>query len=131
MTLLPPSTTTPGAARRFVRHALESASADEELIDTAELLTSELVTNVVLHTCCGGMLVIVALGTGVRVEVSDREHGLDGGGPDGAGRGAAPAPGEGTSGRGLPIVAALADTWGVRPIPDDGKIIWFELRPTG
>jgi hypothetical protein len=32
-----------------------------------------------------------------------------------------------TSGRGLRIVAALADRWGVTPNPD-GKTVWFELH---
>jgi hypothetical protein len=35
-------------------------------------------------------------------------------------------------GRGLEIVAALADDWGVYPLPDGpGKTIWFECRVGG
>ncbi|MFJ1865450.1 ATP-binding protein [Streptomyces sp. NPDC088097] len=34
-----------------------------------------------------------------------------------------------TSGRGLALVAALSEAWGVRPHPDGpGKIVWFSLR---
>ncbi|MFJ6866608.1 ATP-binding protein [Streptomyces termitum] len=32
-----------------------------------------------------------------------------------------------TSGRGLAIVGALSDSWGVRPRGADGKVVWFTL----
>ena len=33
-----------------------------------------------------------------------------------------------SSGRGLAIVAAVAETWGYESAPDDGgKLVWFEL----
>ena len=31
------------------------------------------------------------------------------------------------SGRGLHVVDALADEWGVELVPDDGKVVWVEL----
>ncbi|MFE7581891.1 ATP-binding protein [Streptomyces gardneri] len=32
-----------------------------------------------------------------------------------------------TSGRGLAIVGAVSESWGVRPCGDDGKVVWFTL----
>ncbi|TQE29216.1 ATP-binding protein [Streptomyces ipomoeae] len=32
-----------------------------------------------------------------------------------------------TSGRGLAIVAAVSETWGVRPHGESGKVVWFTL----
>ncbi|MFI9719913.1 ATP-binding protein [Streptomyces sp. NPDC052396] len=97
---------------------------------TAELLTSELVTNALVHTD-GGALVSVRLPGGpgapvkgrLRVEVrdfADRHPVLR-----------VPA-GErtATSGRGLLLVHSLADGWGVRSHAV-GKAVWFELDAAG
>jgi hypothetical protein len=34
-----------------------------------------------------------------------------------------------SSGRGIHLVAAMADDWGVRATPGDGKVVWFTLTP--
>lgn len=91
------------------------------LADTAELLTTELVTNALQHTE-GGAELTATLSAGprnlLRIEVSD---GL-------ARRPVAAVAGEhATSGRGLLLVQALSDAWGVRP-QDGGKVVWFELH---
>ncbi len=39
----------------------------------------------------------------------------------------APADGLATSGRGLALVGAVSESWGVRPCEDDGKVVWFTL----
>ncbi|CAM5363950.1 ATP-binding protein [Streptomyces abikoensis] len=109
--------------------------------ETAELLTSELVTNALVHTD-GGAVVKAAL-TGapgqvrgrLRVEVRDFVPGhpaLRGPGTE-AGpvvREAVPEMNDiekaATSGRGLLLVHALADGWGVRA-HGVGKSVWFEL----
>lgn len=93
------------------------------LADTAELLTSELVTNALQHTP-GGAVLTATYSPGndsrLRVEVRDylarrpRLRAADTGGD------------YATSGRGLMLVQALADAWGVRA-GDEGKVIWFEL----
>jgi hypothetical protein len=31
------------------------------------------------------------------------------------------------SGRGVVILDALAENWGIEPIPGDGKRVWFEI----
>lgn len=92
------------------------------LADTAELLTSELVTNALQHTA-GGAVLTATLSEGcprLRVEVHDslarrpRFRTTETGGD------------YATSGRGLMLVQALADAWGVRA-GDGGKVVWFEL----
>src|SRR5687767_11771199 len=117
--MLPPSRATPGIARRFVRDVLEAADAELVIIETVELLTSELVTNVVIHVGAGSELAITADTGAVRVEVTDPDaHLLEVG----------LLPADATHGRGLVIVDALADAWGVEPTADKGKTVWFELR---
>ncbi|MFE9421657.1 ATP-binding protein [Kitasatospora sp. NPDC006697] len=110
------------AALAPLRARLRAALADwglAELADTAELLASELVTNALLHTGAGAVLDAAPTGAGgLLVEVRDEGGGL-------------PAPrsadADATSGRGLLLVEALADRWGVR-LRADGKTAWFELR---
>ncbi|WP_438485229.1 ATP-binding protein [Streptomyces sp. S186] len=89
------------------------APADPEV---AALLTSELVTNALLHTD-GGAVVTARVTDRLRVEVRDFAE-----------RRPEPrAPSvDGTSGRGLMLVRALADAWGIRP-EGVGKCVWFEL----
>ena len=93
------------------------------LVDTAELLATELVTNALQHTA-GGAVLTATLTPGpehlLRVEVrdyADRRPRV--GTPESGGD-------HGTSGRGLLLVAALADAWGVSS-QDRGKMVWFEL----
>ncbi|MDQ1501854.1 MAG: hypothetical protein QOI86_5194 [Actinomycetota bacterium] len=120
MTLLPGDVTTPAAARRFVRAALESVDADPVVIETAELLTTELVTNVIVHAGSKSHLFIRAARGVVRVEITDPDDRLPAmAAPD------ADAPG----GRGLIIVNGLASAWGVEVTTKGGKTVWFELSP--
>jgi anti-sigma regulatory factor (Ser/Thr protein kinase) len=111
------------------------------LTDTAELLATELVTNALQHTG-GGAVLTATLSPGpahrLRVEVRDsagryalgryvRRHGRPAE-PDGHEQPEQPEePGEyATSGRGLLLVQALADAWGVHA-RGAGKVVWFEL----
>ena len=102
-----------------MRAALEAAEAEIMLIETVELLTTELVTNVVIHTRSASDLVVKADDHGVRVEVTDHDPHLPVMGAE------EPA---GTTGRGLLILEALADSWGVDGTADRAKTIWFELQ---
>jgi anti-sigma regulatory factor (Ser/Thr protein kinase) len=116
---LPARPTSPGEARRFVGQVLrDHGFATGEVVEAAVLLTSELVTNAVLHAA-GTINVDVDLDlTALRVEVADRSDERP------APRNATP---EDTSGRGLHLVEAMARAWGVEQARDDGKVVWFEL----
>jgi anti-sigma regulatory factor (Ser/Thr protein kinase) len=105
------------AARRFVRDVLSDHS--RETVEAAELMASELATNCVRHARTDFEMAIHDKGQ-VRIEVRD-----SGGGRP---RVLSPAPQE-PSGRGLRIVEAMADAWGVVP-GSDGKAVWFTVpRP--
>jgi anti-sigma regulatory factor (Ser/Thr protein kinase) len=109
-------------ARRLLRDHLRSWNVSG-LADTAELLTSELVTNALIHTDHGAELTATLTGGPVRrlrVEVYDfasRHPKLR------------KASDQADSGRGMLLVQALADSWGVRQ-HGAGKIVWFELAAT-
>jgi anti-sigma regulatory factor (Ser/Thr protein kinase) len=107
-----------GEARMHVRRALEAQPQD--VVDTAELLTSELATNAIRHGASGFELKI-EMGRNIRVEVRDR----------GTGRPAVvSASPRDPSGRGLGIVQALSSAWGVIPTAE-GKTVWYELAWSG
>ncbi|MDT7840277.1 ATP-binding protein [Streptomyces justiciae] len=86
--------------------------------EIAELLTSELVTNALVHTDHDAVLTATVGPRGLRVEVRDfvaRRPRLR-----------VPNADDGTHGRGLLLVQSLADAWGVRA-HGVGKAVWFEL----
>lgn len=92
--------------------------------DAAELALTELVANVVRHVPGRRCRICFLLEQGgVRVEVSDDR-------PEPPVRGEGDGLGEG--GRGLVIVDAVTDRWGVAVRPDGrGKTVWFECRADG
>jgi anti-sigma regulatory factor (Ser/Thr protein kinase) len=102
------------AARRFIRESL--AGEEPELLEAAELLTSELASNCVRHAN-SDFEVVIRSRDPIRIEV--RDHG--GGEPEVL----SPTPEEPT-GRGLLIVDAMSDRWGVIP-GRKGKTVWFAL----
>ncbi|WP_330344325.1 SpoIIE family protein phosphatase [Streptomyces longwoodensis] len=117
-------------ARAFVRDTLQGWGF-ADVVDDAVVLTSELVTNAVVHAGTHADLLCLRSDDGVRIEVSDRyperEVPLQGspvtmGSPDREG------------GRGLQLCAALAGHWGVDYTPTH-KTVWFRLdlpeRPVG
>jgi serine phosphatase RsbU (regulator of sigma subunit)/anti-sigma regulatory factor (Ser/Thr protein kinase) len=116
---LPADLSSAQAARRFVADVLGEWTL-LGLVDSAELLASELVTNAVVHTGEAVQIRLHRRGEGIRVEVIDgsgerqpelRDVGVDD-----------------TSGRGLFLVDALSSAWGIEP-HGVGKAVWFELRP--
>lgn len=86
-------------------------------MEATVLLTNELVSNAVLHARTEMELRLVTADDRVRVEVHD-----------GNSRRPPPptTPVDATSGRGLVMVQALADRWGIDGT-QHGKCIWFEL----
>ncbi|MGW4874481.1 SpoIIE family protein phosphatase [Streptomyces chartreusis] len=118
------------SARSFVRDTLQGWGF-ADIVDDAVVLTSELVTNAVVHAGTSADVLCLRSEEGVRIEVADRyperEIPLQGspvnmGSPDREG------------GRGLQLCAALAGRWGVEYTPTH-KQVWFQLdlpeRPVG
>lgn len=105
-------------ARRALRELLRQWGRPGSS-EIAELLTSELVTNALVHTDRDAVLTATVSPRGLRVEVRD----FVGRRP----RLCAPVADEGTHGRGLVLVDSLADAWGVRA-HGVGKAVWFELN---
>ncbi|MFG2812764.1 ATP-binding protein [Streptomyces sp. NPDC048410] len=104
-------------ARRELRALLRHWDRPDRT-GVAELLTSELVTNALVHTDDDAILTVVVSARGLRVEVRDF-----------VARGPlmrTPEADEDTNGRGLILVQSLADAWGVRAHAV-GKSVWFEL----
>jgi len=115
---LPSAPASVRTARRVVARALQEWSLPH-LDDTAALLTSELVTNAVLHAGTDLRVEVQQAGGVVRVTVHDgslqqprrRRHGVHAG-----------------TGRGLGLLATLATGWGSGPsAPPYRKAVWFEL----
>lgn len=104
------------AARHFVEGLLREWRR-EHVVDLVTLLTSELVTNAVMHARSALDLQVECLQDGVRVCVHDRGEGVP------VRRHVSI---EATSGRGLALVDTLARRWGVDPEPS-GKAVWFEV----
>jgi anti-sigma regulatory factor (Ser/Thr protein kinase) len=116
-TPLAPDPISARAARRFVGHTLEQWGC-EGATEVALLLTTELVTNAIIHARTNLAVRIAANERRLRVAVSDTSHDPP--------RLRAGFPGLGERGRGLPLVDALSSSWGV-DWTVDGKAVWFEL----
>lgn len=112
-----------GATRRLVSDAMTEWSSvrgdllDDRLVADACLVASEIAANAVTHARSAFEVTVSCSDSAVRVSVSDvgpgtaEEH-----------RGRLLA----LSGRGLAIVAGLADRWGCDVLPG-GKVVWAEL----
>lgn len=115
---LEPERSNVALARRFVMDAIHRLGRDK-YADVAELLTSELVTNAVLHAGTTVQVTVSDEADGLRVEVTDHSA-------------AAPQrrrySAEAATGRGLGLVESLASAWGTRS-GSPGKTVWFTLLP--
>ncbi|MFK4188988.1 ATP-binding protein [Streptomyces sparsogenes] len=114
--------TAPARTRRTVAEALRGWEVPDGAIDDIVLMADELVTNAIEHAggpvwlrlrLHGGGCVICKVGDGSR-EAPRLRHGD----PDAE------------DGRGLLLVAALADAFGAR-VTTTGKVIWFRRRVRG
>jgi anti-sigma regulatory factor (Ser/Thr protein kinase) len=105
------------SARRFVSDAV--VDVPTEVSETIALIASELATNSVRHAATAFQIRVERLPDRVHLEVED----------DGEGQPVVRTPGPtDTSGRGLQIVQALADAWGVIPKEESaGKTVWATI----
>ena len=112
-------------ARAFITRTLSAADKGPRVdSDTATLLTSELVTNAIMHTASGApegsvTVVVVDVPDGVLIEVID-----DGSGGTPVVKGDLLA----ADGHGLYLVQQLAAQWGYLRDPA-GTTVWFHLSP--
>lgn len=112
---LTPTFSAAAEVRSAMREAVAGTAFEARLPD-AEIAVSEIVTNAVLHGR-EPITVTIALEESLRVEVTD---------------GSAVSPTfsfldpTAVTGRGLLLVSAVADRWGVEP-HDEGKTVWIEL----
>ena len=119
---LPPTPVAIAIARQFVSE--HGHGLDPELVEDAELLVSELVTNAIKHGKPSILLRVRSEPPGIGVEVQDE-------GPENPVMPAEEPMHDQRSGRGLRMVAAVASAWGVRwPEDGPGKVVWFTLQPT-
>jgi anti-sigma regulatory factor (Ser/Thr protein kinase) len=107
-----------GEARRFIRST--ATALDPDKLDDVLVLTSELVTNAVLHARTpfelgvtltdDAILICVGDGTRSTPQVQESSDGQE-------------------NGRGIMLVRALADDWGIESSESrQGKVVWFLLR---
>lgn len=120
---LVPERASAAAARGLVRKALSQLS--EEVRDVAVLLTSELVSNVVVHAETDVRLSVTD-GPPVRVEVHDGVAATDAF-RDIIERRPAMVPPSALGGRGVGLVHQLASRLGLTDDPEGGKVVWFEI----
>ncbi|MDT7548929.1 MAG: hypothetical protein QOE84_1323 [Actinomycetota bacterium] len=112
--VLPASAEAPRDARIFAWGV--SPPLDDDDMAVLGLLTSELVTNGVLHARTDLTYGIAVTPDVVLVGVGDGSPALP----------TRPAGPEPTSGRGMHLLAGLAHQWGVH-VTDGGKVVWFTI----
>jgi anti-sigma regulatory factor (Ser/Thr protein kinase) len=117
---LPATPTAAGRARAVVARTLTDWGL-EDLLFPVELVTSELVSNAVRHAGTEADLLLGLGPGGVRVAVRDGE-------PSAPILPAGPSDVPREGGRGILLVSALAQRWGVLTGSHD-KIVWAEVRP--
>lgn len=111
-----------GAARSFVIGLI--VDAPTEVRDSVSLMVSELTTNALIHATGGFDVSVDRSDLALLVSVSDR----------GAGTPVLQSPASSEPhGRGLRIVDALSEQWGISSASEVGKTVWFRmpLQPSG
>jgi anti-sigma regulatory factor (Ser/Thr protein kinase) len=128
----------PRAARiaRATLRAVLAGHGMSQLVDTAELLASEFVTNAYRHSAGPAALRLRGLGGGrLRMSVWDTNPHIPppfDKGPRSVFPVPVPVPAEADGGRGLFLVCHYAQAWGGYPLGSDlfgrgGKLLWCEL----
>jgi two-component sensor histidine kinase len=116
---LGPDVSSLGEGRRFVARTLRDWNVDEETIEPVMLVANELVANAIVHAHSSPVLSLEGSGSDLLLRVADDAGDLA------VARRAAPSD---DGGRGLVLVEALCDRWGV-DARGSGKCVW--VRFTG
>jgi anti-sigma regulatory factor (Ser/Thr protein kinase) len=117
----PPTTTFPGvapsvpAARHFVADLLAAAGCDDEVIFDASIAVTELASNSVRHAHSPFTVTLIIDAFSVVVEVHDESVTLP-----------VLREADSSSGRGLHLIAAVAENWGARLAPN-GKVVFARV----
>lgn len=108
-----------GQVRRIVSAQLRYWHMDP-LIDQAALGVTELLTNVHRHAEPDKMCTVAIELLLDRLTISVHDH-------DPTLPALRDAEALATNGRGLALIAAVSESWGVRPVGEAGKTVWFTL----
>jgi anti-sigma regulatory factor (Ser/Thr protein kinase) len=118
--VLEPSDRAPSLARRYLAERFRELGIADDFV--GQVVVSELVTNAWQHVGTGYIVVQVLADKRddlVRIEVWD----------EGAGQPMAQGEDDDAeSGRGLLLTSELVHDWGVRPLTEEGKIVWARVR---
>jgi len=117
---LPHDLRAPTLARRSLEWVVAACRLDDEDQTSLALIASELVTNAIIYGTEPVTLTVSYQHGEVILEVADSDPRLDSVRIRDVD---VPRPGEQLGGRGLRLVASIADEWGVRPEPS-GKTVW-------
>lgn len=118
---LAPVSGAPGRARAFLTRFVRAKDAGQYAED-GQLVVSELVTNAVQYACTEMSVDLTLTRAGLRVGVYD----------DGPGEPhITPAAQREIGGRGLAVVASLAQEWGVQFAERGGKRVWCLIPAPG
>jgi anti-sigma regulatory factor (Ser/Thr protein kinase) len=109
-----------GEGRRFVARTLREWHVDEDRIQPVRLVANELVANAIVHAHCAPVLSLEATGADLMLRVADASRDM----PVIRERSA-----EEAAGRGLLLVDALADRWGI-DADGAGKTVWATFADT-
>lgn len=109
----------PGSARHARWFVAETLRVWQclEIVEQAELIVSELVTNAIRHARSEVAVSLTRRNEALEVGVGDRALSPPRPGKPGLGD---------AHGRGLLLVSALSSRWGHRPLPE-GKLVWAEI----
>ncbi|MFE5817694.1 ATP-binding protein [Streptomyces sp. NPDC056479] len=110
----------PAQARRLTRARLNGWAVCEDTCDTAALVVSELVTNVIVHTASEHIVCELHDGAEL-VRIAVRDEGCAPGEPH-----PTPARPEDEQGRGLLLIDALCHAWGAQE-HGSGLVVWADL----
>jgi anti-sigma regulatory factor (Ser/Thr protein kinase) len=114
---LPNRVQSAGDARRTTARMCAAAHLSEDTTERAVLLTSELVTNALLHSGGEQRFTVTTQGRGVRVEVGDDSRAMPV---------LRPLDDEAEHGRGAHLLDTCSSSWGARRT-SRGKCVWFQI----